>query len=117
MIAIPIKKLGENPVLSDTFGKSKFFAIVEGDLISFEANKNKDAVEVVDWLYDLGVSKTFIPKIGVKAYTHTKEMDMKCFHIDAKQKFIDIIENMKTIIKNNTVDTNSNNEFVVTTGC
>lgn len=78
MLAIPIKKLGENPVVSEYFGKSKWFALIDEGVISFEKNTQNNGCAIVDWLYDLGVTQTLVNLIGLSPYEKLNKMDIEC---------------------------------------
>jgi len=86
MVAIPVNSLGENPQVSEYFGKSKWFAFFDEGTISFEKNTLSSGCKIVDWLYDLGVTQTIINSIGKNPLLKLNEMDIECFydksHID-----------------------------------
>lgn len=80
MLAIPIKELGENPSVSDYFGRSKWFALIENDIMSFEKNKNKSGCSTVEWLNALGVTEAVITHIGPKPLHKLYDMNIKCLY-------------------------------------
>lgn len=84
MLAIPVKKLGEDPIVSEFFGRSKWFALVDEGTISFEKNTQTNGCKIVDWLYDMGVTKTFINFIGLNPYEKMNKMDIECISLDEK---------------------------------
>ena len=86
MLAIPIKSLGENPLTSEYFGKSKWFALIDEGIISFEKNTEKNGCKIVDWLYDLGVTHTFINHIGISPYEKLSKMEIECLSCEEKVK-------------------------------
>lgn len=118
MLAIPIKNLGENPVMSEYFGKSKWFAIIDGGIISFEKNRNRNGCKIVDWLYDLGVTQTFINLIGASPFEKLSKMDIECLCSDEKVKTLtEVLEKLeaKKLIK---IDKKNFGKFVdFTQGC
>lgn len=80
MVAIPVNSLGENPQISEYFGKSKWFAFFDKGTISFEKNTLTSGCQIVDWLYDLGVTKTIINNIGKNPLLKLNEMDIECLY-------------------------------------
>lgn len=97
MLAIPVKKLGEDPIISEYFGRSKWFALVDEGVISFEKNVETNGCKIVDWLYDLGVTKTFINFIGLNPYEKMNKMDIECISLDEKTACLtQIIEKFET---------------------
>jgi predicted Fe-Mo cluster-binding NifX family protein len=80
MLAVPISKLGENPLFSDYFGKSKWFAILDEKQMTFEKNNCDDGCSIVDWLYDLGVTQTVVNHIGINPLAKLNEMDIECLY-------------------------------------
>ena len=97
MLAIPIKNLGESPVMSEYFGKSKWFAIIDEGVISFEKNVHKNGCKIVDWLYDLGVTETFVNLIGISPFEKLKKMDIECFYSpEHLQSLTEILEKFES---------------------
>lgn len=94
--SIPIQNKGEDPCISQVFAKSKWFAIVDDDTISFEKNTNKDGINVANWLYDLGVTHIVTNKIGQNTYNKLKEMDILCLGVDINLKFTEIVQKLKS---------------------
>lgn len=92
MIAIPINKIGEEPVVSDVFAKSKWFAIVDGDTVTFEKNTHKSGVAVSIWLKDLGVKRIVTHKIGSTTFDKLTKLNILCMYTDLKVKLTTIIE-------------------------
>lgn len=84
MLAVPINKLGDDPEMSEYFGKSKWFAIIDKGIISFEKNINTNGCKIVDWLYDLGVTQTFIKHIGASPFEKLNKMDIECLSCKGK---------------------------------
>ena len=84
MLAIPIQKLGDNPVVSSYFSKCKWFAIIDHGVISFEKNKHNNGCVIVDWLYELGVTKAILNKIGQDPLNKMRNMDISCFYDENK---------------------------------
>lgn len=78
MIAIPITSMGDNPSLSQYFGKSKWFAFFDEGSISFEKNILQNGCSIADWLYDLGVTKTVINHIGQNPLEKLKDLEIDC---------------------------------------
>lgn len=95
MIAIPISKTGEEPIVSDIFAKSKWFAIVDGDTVVFEKNNYKSGMEVSIWLKDLGVKKVVTNKIGSTTFKNLSNHNILCMYTDLKVKLTSIIEKAK----------------------
>jgi predicted Fe-Mo cluster-binding NifX family protein len=99
MLAIPMNKLGETPLMSEYFGKSKWFAIIDDGVISFEKNVHVNGCKIVDWLYDLGVTQTFVNFIGISPFEKLKKMDIECLyspeHLKSLTEILDIIESNK----------------------
>lgn len=96
MIAIPINKIGNEPMVSEIFAMSKWFAIVDGDSVTFEKNTYKSGIEVSIWLKDMGVKKVVANKIGSNTYQKLKTLNMLCLYTDIKIKLTDIIEKVKS---------------------
>lgn len=107
MLAIPVKSLGENPAISEYFGKSKWFAIVDEDIISFEKNTLKSGCAVADWLYDLGVTKTVINHIGLNPLLKLHKLDIECLYSD--EKAASLVELFKKIESKKLNKINENN--------
>ena len=102
MLAIPIKKLGDNPIVSSYFSKCKWFAIIDRGVISFEKNIHNNGCLIVDWLYDLGVTQTILNKIGKEPLNKMRNMDISCFYDKNKDdKLLEILEKIekKELIK------------------
>ncbi|MEA3383529.1 MAG: NifB/NifX family molybdenum-iron cluster-binding protein [Campylobacterota bacterium] len=95
MLAVPIQKLGDNPVVSNYFSKCKWFAIIDKGSISFEKNRYDNGCKIVDWLYDLGVTKTFLNKIGTDPLKKMLNMDISCFYDETKHN--NLIELLKKL--------------------
>lgn len=95
MIAIPIIKTGEEPIVSDVFAKSKWFAIVDGDTVTFEKNIYKNGIEVSIWLKDLGVKKVIINKVGSNTFEKLTQLNILCIYTDLKIKLTTLIQKVK----------------------
>ena len=108
MLAIPIKTLGENPSISDYFGKSKWFAIIDKDIMSFEKNTHKSGCAVVDWLYDLGVTETIISHIGPDPLHKLYNMDIECLY--TKDKAVTLEDVFNLISKEKLIKLDRSNE-------
>ena len=112
MVAIPIQKLGENPVLSNYFSKCKWFAIIDHGVISFEKNVYDNGCLIVDWLNKLGVSKTVLNKIGHHPLDKMLELDISCYYDDDKKdNLIQVLEKLvdKKLIK---IDNSNKNNII-----
>lgn len=91
MIAIPVKERGEEPLVSEIFAMSKWFAIVNGDTVTFEKNIYKSGIEVTTWLNDMGVKQVVANKIGSTTYEKLTNLNILCLYTDIKIKLTDII--------------------------
>jgi predicted Fe-Mo cluster-binding NifX family protein len=64
IFGIPVKTNGENPAIAPTFGKVKFFAIVNGDEVKIVENVEKSGMKAVQLLLDNGVNVLLMSHIG-----------------------------------------------------
>jgi len=71
-IAIPVKMHKENPAIAPLFGKAKWFAIVENNNISLQANPVEGGQNVVHWLASLKVDILIIQEMGRKPFNTLK---------------------------------------------
>lgn len=95
MTAIPVNNKGEEPVVSDIFAMSKWFAIVDAETVSFEKNIYKNGSDVIEWLNSLGVNQIVTNKIGSSAFEMLNQFNITCFYSDLKVRLIDIIAQAK----------------------
>ena len=95
MIAIPVKDRGEEPIVSEKFAMSKWFVIIDGDIVTFEKNIYKSGEEVTIWLKDMGVKHIITNKIGSNTYEKLKTLNILCLYTDIKVKVTDIIAQVK----------------------
>lgn len=86
MIAIPVSNLGENAHISEYFGQSKWFAFFDEGTISFEKNKYSNGCKIVDWLYEMGVTKTIISHIGLNPFLKLNEMKIECLYVNYEEE-------------------------------
>ena len=96
LISIPLSQKGEDPLISDKFAMSKWFALVDDDTIEFKKNEKEDGVAVVNWLNQLGVTHIITNKIGIKTFNKLKDLDITCLGIDLNTKFTDVIQKVKS---------------------
>jgi len=80
MIAVPIKTNKENPVVSTLFGKSKWFAFVDGENITIEANKTNSGRKVVENMIDKGVTKIVFHHMGGNPFMLLQKAQIECFY-------------------------------------
>jgi predicted Fe-Mo cluster-binding NifX family protein len=71
-IAIPVKMNKENPAIAPLFGKAKWFAIVENNNISIQANPVEGGQNVVHWLASLKVDVLIIQEMGRNPFNTLK---------------------------------------------
>lgn len=118
MIAIPVDSLGENPTISDYFGKSKWFAIIDQGIISFEKNTKRSGCKIADWLYDLGVTQTIITHIGLNPFLKLEELDIECLYSNKKSSsLVEVFEEMENNSLNKINKTNMNEIVDIKNGC
>jgi predicted Fe-Mo cluster-binding NifX family protein len=95
MIAIPVKTNKENPVVSTLFGKSKWFAYVDGENITIEANKTDSGREVVENMISRGVTSLVFHHMGGNPFMLLQKGHIECFHDGGERIFLnDIIEKL-----------------------
>jgi predicted Fe-Mo cluster-binding NifX family protein len=80
MIAIPVKTDKDNPAVSTLFGKSKWFAFVNGDSISIEANSANGGRAVVESMIQKGVTKVIFNHMGANPFMLLQKSGIECFY-------------------------------------
>ena len=80
MIAIAVKTNKENPAVSTLFGKSKWFAFIDGDEISIEANKTESGRKVVENMIEKGVNTLLFHHMGGNPFMLLQKGNIECFH-------------------------------------
>ncbi len=89
MIAIPVKTNKENPVVSTLFGKAKWFAYVDGDTITIEANETESGRVVVEQMAQRGVEQLVFHHMGGNPYMLLQRAGIECFHDGGERIFLD----------------------------
>jgi len=80
MIAIPVERDAYESPISTRFGKSEWFALVDGEgSITFLANPHGGGAEVLRWLSEQGAKKIITAHIGPKPYTMVREAGMRVY--------------------------------------
>jgi predicted Fe-Mo cluster-binding NifX family protein len=64
IFGIPVKTNGENPAIAPTFGKVKFFAIVNGDEVKIVENVEKSGMKAIQLLLQNGVTTILMSHMG-----------------------------------------------------
>jgi predicted Fe-Mo cluster-binding NifX family protein len=82
MIAIPVKTNKENPPVSTLFGKSKWFAMVDGE-------GNESGREVVENMIKKGVNKLVFHHMGGNPFMLLQKANIECFHDGGKRILLD----------------------------
>lgn len=96
MIAIPVKTNKENPAVSTLFGKSKWFAYVDGNTIKIEANQTDSGREVVENMIKKGVSKLVFHHMGGNPFMLLQKENIECFHDGGKRILLDdVLQKLK----------------------
>lgn len=95
MIAIPVKERGEEPIVSEVFAMSKWFLIIDEDIVTFEKNIYKSGVEVILWLQQMGIKQIVAHKMGSTTYEKLKALDILCLYTNMEVKVTDIMEQVK----------------------
>lgn len=95
MIAIPVNQKGEEPVVSEIFAMSKWFVIIDKDIVTFEKNIYNNGAEVSTWLKDMGVDKIVTHKIGRNTFDKLNNLHISCLYTDIHVKVTDIIAKAK----------------------
>jgi predicted Fe-Mo cluster-binding NifX family protein len=80
MIAIPVKTNKENPAVSTLFGKSKWFALIDGEQITIEANQTESGRQVVENMIAKGVDKLVFHHMGGNPFMLLQRGKVTCYH-------------------------------------
>ncbi len=92
MIAIPVKTDDINGIVSPTFGKGKYFAIVnhaqEG---SIEMNPSTSGIHVVAWLKEKGVKQVIVSHLGEKLFHALIQSEIKVYFAGTERIGVDYI--------------------------
>ena len=80
MIAIPVVEDSYESPISTRFGKSDWFALVDGQAnITFLANPHGGGAEVLRWLSEQGVETIITAHIGPKPYAMLREAGIRVY--------------------------------------
>jgi len=80
MIAIPVERNALESPISTRFGKSEWFALVDGEgSIMFLANPHGGGAEVLRWLSEQGVEKIITAHIGPKPHAMLREANIRVY--------------------------------------
>jgi predicted Fe-Mo cluster-binding NifX family protein len=82
MIAIPVKSNSLESAVSPTFGKVKYFALVDStENITFIENSEKSGIKAVQLLLDNGVDTLLMSHIGEKPLSAISSNEVKVFFV------------------------------------
>ncbi len=96
MIAIPVKTNKENPAVSTLFGKSKWFAFIDGEKISIEANDTQSGRDVVEYMKKKGVNSLIFHHMGGNPFMLLQKNSIECFHDGGERILLhDVIKKFK----------------------
>ena len=80
MIAVPVVEDSYESPISTRFGKSEWFALVDGkENITFLANPHGGGAEVLRWLSEQGVEKIITAHIGPKPHAMLREAGIRVY--------------------------------------
>jgi predicted Fe-Mo cluster-binding NifX family protein len=80
VIAIPVKTDKEDTALAPLFGKSKWFALVDGDAVTFWRNDIQSGREVVDHFKAIGVDTVIFHDMGANPCLLLQRAQIACYH-------------------------------------
>lgn len=81
MIAIPVKTDRENPAVTTLFGKSKWFAFVDGQgNIEIKENETPSGRAVVENLVASGTTEVVFNNMGGNPFMLLQKAGIKCYH-------------------------------------
>ncbi len=82
MIAMPVKRQGENPPLTTVFGKAKWFAFIdENGSVEIRENPYAGAgPKTVVWLIEEGVDRIVTQHIGGNPFMILKEAGVRLYY-------------------------------------
>ena len=97
MIAIPVKTNKDNPAVSTLFGKSKWFAIIDGKNITIEKNEKEGGRAVVEYLVSKGVTKLIFKHMGGNPFMLLQKAKIECFHSGEERIVLnDVIDELQS---------------------
>jgi predicted Fe-Mo cluster-binding NifX family protein len=92
MLAIPVDTKESNKI-SDKFGNVEYFAFVDGDSITVEANSGKgDGMDTAEFLNSKGVSATAFYHMGEGVYKRVTKHNISVYTADHQYLSIDEIK-------------------------
>ncbi|MDL1957555.1 MAG: NifB/NifX family molybdenum-iron cluster-binding protein [Candidatus Desulfofervidus auxilii] len=96
MIAFPVQEKGQEPKVSDRFGRARYFYLTNGENGQFLKNPYLNepggvGIRVSQWLINQGVEMVVVKNIGLNALRVLREGQVKVF----KAKADDVKENLK----------------------
>lgn len=95
MIAIPVKTNKENPAVTTLFGKAKWFAFIDGDKVTIEANTIQSGRAVVEDFALKGVTKIVFNHMGGNPFMLLQKAKIECFYSGSERILLnDVIEKL-----------------------
>ena len=93
IVAMPIKKLNGEFVVSNKFGKAKLFAIVDlkSNEIQIKSVNFENGKQIVEFLERENVEAIIVSHIGLGALKHAKGKNIKVFLADKHTKISDVL--------------------------
>jgi predicted Fe-Mo cluster-binding NifX family protein len=89
MIVAAVKTNKENPPLNTVFGKSKWFAYIDGENISIEKNEFEGAGKVAKDILAKGVKSVICNHMAQKAYDMLKENGVEVYFSGEERILLD----------------------------
>jgi len=97
IVAIPIRKMNDRLVVSNTFGKAKKFAILKNESILILETDSSNGKEVIDFLSKHNVNTVIVSHIGLRAFKYLKQKGLKAFFVE---KFLPIEDALRMLEEN-----------------
>jgi predicted Fe-Mo cluster-binding NifX family protein len=102
MIAIPVKMNKQDTAVSNLFGKSKYFAFIDGDNISIEKNETESGRAVVEDFSARGVTEVVFQHMGGNPFMLLQKAKIECYNCGEDRVMLDDVIKMyknKTLTK------------------